>query len=384
MSPSFRRVLPLLVLLAPFAGCLDGPTDPAAGGADGAAGDVTATTETGSAVVSVVMSGLNNPRQLAFGPEGALYVAEAGTRTVVPGPCAPVFRGEHCYSGTGSITRLWRGQQTRVATGLPSIWNEIGGDLSGPQDISFQGRGGAFVTIGWGGQPEARAALGPAGNGLGTLIQVAPSGEWKVVTDVSAFEQANNPAGGPSDTNPYGLLAEAGRRFVTDAGANAVLEVAPNGAVSLVATFPRIDIPTGPFNPPFAQVDPVPTEIVRGPDGALYVSQLTGFPFVPGAAGVFRLDGGAPTLHAGGFTMITDIDWDEAGNLYVLQYANAPFFTGPGSLIRVAPNGTRTVLASDLLHATGVVAGPDGALYVSVRGGVGDLPGTGQVLRIQP
>ena len=29
--------------------------------------------------VTVVMSGLDNPRGLAFGPEGALYVAEAGS-----------------------------------------------------------------------------------------------------------------------------------------------------------------------------------------------------------------------------------------------------------------------------------------------------------------
>src|SRR5512138_1235874 len=29
-------------------------------------------------IVTVVMSGLDNPRGLAFGPEGALYVAEAG------------------------------------------------------------------------------------------------------------------------------------------------------------------------------------------------------------------------------------------------------------------------------------------------------------------
>lgn len=31
-----------------------------------------------SQTVSVVMSGLDNPRGLAFGPEGALYVVEAG------------------------------------------------------------------------------------------------------------------------------------------------------------------------------------------------------------------------------------------------------------------------------------------------------------------
>jgi len=31
-----------------------------------------------AAEVTVVMSGLDSPRGLAFGPEGALYVAEAG------------------------------------------------------------------------------------------------------------------------------------------------------------------------------------------------------------------------------------------------------------------------------------------------------------------
>jgi glucose/arabinose dehydrogenase len=32
----------------------------------------------GAATTSVVMSGLDNPRGLTFGPQGALYVAEAG------------------------------------------------------------------------------------------------------------------------------------------------------------------------------------------------------------------------------------------------------------------------------------------------------------------
>ncbi len=54
----------------------------------------------------------------------------------------------------------------------------------------------------------------------GTLVKFEPSGKWRVVADVGGFEQAQNPAGGPLDSNPYGLLAEPGRRFVTDAGGN--------------------------------------------------------------------------------------------------------------------------------------------------------------------
>lgn len=45
--------------------------------------------------VTVVMSGLDNPRGLAFGPEGALYVVEAGRGG--SGPCQ-VLRGLlRCY-----------------------------------------------------------------------------------------------------------------------------------------------------------------------------------------------------------------------------------------------------------------------------------------------
>ena len=41
-----------------------------------------------------VMTGLDNPRGLAWGPEGALYVAEAGKGG--PGVCVPTPRGRAC------------------------------------------------------------------------------------------------------------------------------------------------------------------------------------------------------------------------------------------------------------------------------------------------
>jgi hypothetical protein len=322
------------------------------------------------------MSNLDNPRGLAWGPEGALYVAEAGKQLVV-GPCAPVPRGQNCYSGTGAITRLWKGAQERVATGLPShvVVSPTGvlGDVTGPHDISFQGKGNAYVTIGWGGPPNARAALGALGSWFGSTIRVSPNGSFDHVADIAGFEQANNPAGGPLDSNPYGVLAEPGRQFVTDAGGNSILEVKANGTVSLVSTLPPT--PTGS--------EAVPTEVVRGPDGSLYVSQLTGAPFVVGAASIWRLvPGGAPQIYKTGFKTITDFDWGEDGNIYLVQYSStAPFFAGPGLLIRVPPNGPPQILNNTLTNPTGVLVGPDGAIYVSNKG---NQSGTGEVLRIVP
>ncbi len=50
--------------------------------------------------VSVVASGLNNPRGIAIGPDGRIYVAEAGTGGA--GPCITGGEGETvCLGATG-------------------------------------------------------------------------------------------------------------------------------------------------------------------------------------------------------------------------------------------------------------------------------------------
>jgi hypothetical protein len=46
---------------------------------------VTMTTQLVAATNTLIMSGLNNPRGLALGPDGGIYVAEAGTGGA--GPC---------------------------------------------------------------------------------------------------------------------------------------------------------------------------------------------------------------------------------------------------------------------------------------------------------
>jgi hypothetical protein len=330
-----------------------------------------------------VMTGLDNPRGLAVGPEGALYVAEAGRGG--PGACVPQpdGPGTRCYGATGAISRLWRGRKERIATGLPSVASQPAGETaSGPQHISFQGRGGLFVTIGCGCNKSTPTGALLDGLGFGYLRHVSASGGSKALVDLAGYEVSANPDGAQIDSNPFGLLALPGHRLATDAGGNSLLDVAPNGHVSTVATFAKVP---GPFGPR----DAVPTAVVLGPDGAYYVPTLTGFPFTAGTAAVYRVvPGQAPTVYASNLTMLTDLAFAADGSLYVLEHASGipgvPFpFAGPGSLRKVPPGGgaSSTLVAGGLPRATGLVIGDDGALYVSVNGA---SSGNGTVLRIEP
>ena len=131
-------------------------------------------------------------------------------------------------------------------------------------------------------------------------------------------------------------------------------------------------------------MDAVPTSVVKGPDDAFYVGQLTGFPFPAGGANVFRVEPGEePTVYADGFTNIIDIALDKDGNLYVLEIDQDSILGGEefaGRLVRVNTNGTRDVLVEDGLFAPGGLAiGPDGAAYVTT---CTVCPGGGTVVRI--
>ena len=171
------------------------------------------------------MHGLNNPRGLAFGPDGALFVAEAGRGG--SGPCF-VSGQTVCYGPTGAVGRLWKGKQDTVVTGLPSYANAAG-RAEGPNAIALLGMGGAYVTIGFESDPAIRSQAA-AFAGFARLVRVAPTAfvpgkasprskvQWEYVADLGAYEIAVNPDCGRIDSNPFGLLAIPGSIIIVDAG----------------------------------------------------------------------------------------------------------------------------------------------------------------------
>lgn len=318
----------------------------------------------------VVMRGLDNPRGLAFariGNEVALYVAEAGRGG--SGPCLTLRGQEQCVGTTGAVSRFFRGKQKRVATGLPSYAPASGAGATGPEDVSFD-HGRAYAVIGLHGNPTIiRTNLDP---GFGWVVRFLPNGKVFYDVDISSFEVAANPDGGLVESNPHGLLNGAGRDLVVDSAGNSLLQVGGGkDTVSALAVFPsRVN---------GRSTDSVPSAVAVGPDGAYYVSELSGVPFAVGAARVYRVvPGQAPEIFVANFTTIIDLDFDSEGNLYVLEHATGPGLSGAGRVTRVDSNGNRTVLITALTRPTSVAIGPDCATYVSNKG---VSPGIGEVLR---
>jgi hypothetical protein len=357
-----------------------------------------AATSENEPTVSVVARKLNNPRGIAVGHAGVLYVAEAGKGGQGPCIASPEDpEAELCFGKTSALTAVsakwhkgkphWK--QKRVVTGLPSIAEPDGSFALGLHDISPTHHGALVGTIGGAGTVEARNQLGSGGRLLGHVVGLWPhhrhDGKVKPIADLNQYEKDHNPDGGEIDSNPYGVLATPHGALATDAGGNDLLAIDKKGKVSTVAVFPTRMVPAPPGIPdlpPQLPMQAVPTTVTKGPDGAYYVGELTGFPFQPGAARIWRVvPGQAPTEYATGFTNIIDIAFDRKGRLLVLQITKNGLLSGEevGALYRVE-NGTKTELAAGKLTMPGGVAvGRDGALYVTNKS---VSPGGGEVLRI--
>jgi hypothetical protein len=331
----------------------------------------------------VVASGLDNPRHLTFSADGQLYVVEAGRGGT--GPCVdnPEL-GQMCLGFTGAVTQVVdNGPDPRVVSGLPSL---TGSDTFGPSDIAFTGSQKFVLSIGLAGDDHFRAAFGAQGALLGTLV----TGKLKkdgvsLFADVIANEASANPDGTDINSDPTGLVRDGDGYVLADAGGNAVVRASQKGTFTTVAVLPPVLELAPPFLglPPGTLIpgDSVPTSVVWGPDGALYISELTGFPFQVGAASIYReVPGQSPTVYASGLTNVTDLAFAPNGSLYAVEIASGGLLGNRiGALVKINPGSSQHETVIDGLSAPYSVAFGRGSAYVST---CSDCVGGGEVVKI--
>jgi DNA-binding beta-propeller fold protein YncE len=362
----------------------------------------------GGPSVKVIASGLDNPRHVAVAKNGDVYVAEAGRGgdPATSKSCFDSAEGFACTGATGALTRISKHHGTwkkeRVVKGLASFAPASGDSAIGPHGVFARGNDVFFTNGGpteptRGNPPQTvfrdptLVSEEPISRLYGTLLKLGHHGRVSPVADIWKFEDRFNPdeelGNSHVDSNPVDVWA--GRRgfLVADAGGNTVLRVGHRG-IRVVNVFPNQSQPN-PFGGPDVAMQAVPTGVVRGPDGAIYVSQLTGFPFPIGGARIFRIDPrtGVVKTYARGFTNAMDLAFGRDGTLYVLEIRHASLLSmtdTSGAILAVPPGGGTavpvTLPGGTTLTEPGGIDYAGGKLYVSNHA---REAGDGQVLEVK-
>jgi hypothetical protein len=328
--------------------------------------------------VTVIATGLEGPRGLTVGPDGNVYVAEAGTAgdltTAGPPPLCtqvPVPIGLETGDFTSRISRIDRhGNRTTVADNLPSSKSSdaSGGLVSGVADVKFlEGR---LYTL----MAGAGCSHGLRGT-VNSLLRVNGNGTTMQVADLSAFQQYNpvaNPE--PDDFEPYGtwysMVASSGALYAVEPNHGEVDRITPWGSVSRV-----VDVSAS-----YGHV--VPTSLSE--NGNFYFGNLGLFPIVPSSSNIWKLTpSGNLKVVATGLTTVLGTAWND-GKLYALESMTAPEFPSPaevgtGMVVRVERDGTLTPVVTGLSFPSAMTFGPDGDLFIS---NFGFAVPTGEIVRV--
>ena len=356
-----RHALPLLLLVLVISSC----KKKLPGVCDCSPGDYVTTT-------SVFARGFNSPRGLLFGPDGYLYVAEAGLGGANPATCTNVLPPVGPYTGSDTGARISRvspgGIRTTWVNNPPSSQTAPtqGSLVSGVADVAFIGNTLYGILAG------AGCSHGVPGIPNG-VVRVNANHSWTEIADLSAFQQANPVANpNPPDFEPdgtwYSMIAVGNDLYAVEPNHGELDRITTKGAISRV-----IDISA-------AEGHIVPTAVTWH-NGAFYVGNLDLFPIIAGSASVYRITpSGSISVYATGFTTIVGVLFDQLGGLYVLENTTGnPFPTpGTGDIVRVDPSGTREIIASGLNLPTAMTMGPDNKIYVSAWG-FGGGPGMGEI-----
>ena len=360
------------------------------------------------ATVSVLATGLHDPRGIALGAAGSLYVAEGGTTegvfTLPPGPPLTDLSRDRCVmywpvapvvgGHTGRVSRIdASGKVSVIADELPSVALNtlIGGDRLSAASVALIGNR-LYALIAGAGCSHGHASE-PNG-----IYRIYPDGVAQPVVDLSNLlrglndvKDASDPTFEP-DGSWYSMVHAFGALYAVEPNRGTFVRVTEAGEVTVLADL--IDA----VNQTEGDGDQTWTALTRR-GNHFYIGTLgrinTGF-----AGAVYRLsrDGSQITRVVSGLHGVVGIAFDTVGRMYVLETTAAgvdPPLSDPsaGRLVRVERDGSVTPILTALAFPTALVTGRDGTFYVTNCGyGCNDrtnfpaaLPSlrAGQVLKVK-
>jgi hypothetical protein len=346
-----RQVLPLIFCLLLLSSCIK---------------DVD---EEEPAKVTTFATGFNNPRGLKFGPDGNLYVAEAGLGgTEETSKACPDWKGEAALGSPtgGRISKVSSsGMRTTVTDKLPTSGSDF--FINGVSDVAFYGNT-LYALISGGGCSHS---VPDVPNGI---VKINSSEDFTIVADLGGWQQTHPVAHPPQDFEAEGTwysMVNVGNAFYAlDPNHGELVKVTTDGEINRVVDF-TID---------YGHI--VPTAIDYR--GNFYIGTLGVFPIVDGSQNIYKVTPSGEVKIAGlGLTAVVGLAFDKKEHMYVLETTTGNDFPTPGSgrIVRVNPNGAKQVIADGFSNPTALTYGPDGNLYVSNWGFSGS-EGQGEILKV--
>jgi glucose/arabinose dehydrogenase len=317
------------------------------------------------------VTGLNQPRGMAFDEAGNLFVAEAGDREAgrIEGPDPGVKPADTNHSGR--VLRITPDRNlSTVVEGLPYTYYWVSGDVGASDVVILDDE--LYVLIGEGYDDElSRTVLRatPAPRGRPRLQVVASILNFAIGMSTVVEQEM-----GTVTSNPYAMVAaeDGSALYVSDGASGRVLRITLDGEIRVFAEFPDM--------PPLAG-------LAFGPDGRLYIAMFSMRPHTAGSGEIWAADpAGQLTSVVHDLTMPIDVGFDAAGAMYVLEFGESRppdqlYAPDSGRLLRIRESDEPAVVLDRLNYPTAMAFSPAGDLYIAV-GGAFTPAGDGAIVRV--